>query len=394
LHGLYSFMGGRDAEDPLSGVVAPRQAPPYPQIIGTTAFGGYYNVGTVYGLTKGKKAWTESLLYQFIGSDGWEPMGIAVPKKLDQKSLIFVTSFRGGAHGDGSVTMLEPSPRGTWKRISTYSFSGKPDGAAPQGPVIEEKNGDLYGTTSGGGAYGFGTVYRMQPSGSGYTETILYSFQGGSDGDYPRGGLIAVNAALYGTTEDGGSADSGTVFELTPSGSGYTESVVHSFQGAEDGKQPEAALCAGPDGALYGTTIIGGINSDGTVFKLVPTSSGYTESVLWRFGTSPEDGSNPMGSVIVDKQGVIYGTTVNGGLAFGSGTLFSLTPNGSEYEERLYDFTGTNGAAPETGPSADGKGKLYIATYGGGPHFSGVVAQAEGAAGGSACDPGSITAGA
>lgn len=312
MRALYSFMGGHDAENPISGAVAPRKAPRYPQVIGTTAFGGYYGVGTVYGLTKAKKAWTESLLYQFSGSDGWEPMGIAVPKKLDPASPVFVTSFRGGAHGDGSVAVLEPNPSGTWKLLTTYSFGGKPDGSSPQGPLIEEKNGDLFGTTSTGGAYGFGAVYLMQPSGSGYSESVVYSFQGGTDGDYPRGGLIALNTALYGTTEDGGSAHSGTVFKLTPSGSGYTESIVYSFQGKGDGVQPEAGLCAGPGGAHYGTTVLGGIDSDGTVFKLMPSSSGYTESVLWRFGTSPEDGTNPIGSVIVDKHGVIYGTTISG----------------------------------------------------------------------------------
>jgi uncharacterized repeat protein (TIGR03803 family) len=349
-------------------------------------------VGTVYGLTKGKKVWSESLLYQFTGSDGWEPMGVAVPKKLDRTSAVFVSSFRGGAHGDGSVAVLQPNPNGAWKLLSLYSFGGKPDGSGPQGPVIEQKNGDLFGTTVSGGAYGFGAVYRMQPSGSGYTESVLYSFQGGTDGDYPRGGLIAVNTALYGTTEAGGSASSGTVFKLTPSGSGYTESIVHTFQGTSDGKQPEAGLCAGPDGALYGTTILGGLNSDGTVYRLMPSSSGYTESVLWRFGTSPEDGTNPMGSVIVDKHGVIYGTTINGGTS--SGTLFSLTPKGSEYEEGLSDFTGSNGGSPEAGPSADRKGNLYVATYAGGPHFSGVIAQAKGAPEGSACETGGITLGA
>ncbi|MBV9718074.1 MAG: hypothetical protein JOZ77_02060 [Candidatus Eremiobacteraeota bacterium] len=393
LRALYSFGTGNDGQTPVSGAVAPSRVAPYPRIIGTTEFGGYYNSGTVYGLTKGASGWTEAVLYEFQGrTDGSRPIGIAVPTKLDQGSPVFVTSFSGGANFDGSVAELKPSPSGTWTLVNTYSFKDTPDGSAPQGPVIEDASGNLYGTTSGGGVHGHGAVYRMQPTGSGYTESLLYSFRGKKDGGYPVGGLIIVNDALYGTTELGGAKGSGTVFELVPSGSGYTERIVYSFRSAPDGKQPEAGLCAQPGGALYGTTIEGGYDGGGTVFKLTPSGSKYVESVIWNFGGFYRDGFNPEGPVIGNGHGVIYGTTLNGGKT-GSGTLFTLMPKGSTFKEELQSFSGSNGAAPEAGPGADGKGSLYIATSAGGPHFDGVVARAKGNAAPTSCDPGSVTIG-
>lgn len=399
LHGLYSFNGPPDGQSPVSGVVVLKHPNAYPQIIGTTTLGGYYNDGTVYGLTKSGKTWTEQLLYQFSGDVGWEPIGIAVPKKLDKTTPVFVTSFRGGLYGDGygTLTALQPDPSGTWTALSTYSFN-KSDGMAPMGPVIEDARGDLYGTTSEGGgysSYGFGTVYRMRYTSSGYSESVVYSFRGGSDGEYPRGGLIDVDGMLYGTTKyGGGSRSDGTIFKLTPSGSGYTESVIYAFKGPPDGVQPYAGLCLGPDGALYGTTLLGGTYDDGTVYKLVPNSAGHAEKVLWSFGGFTGDGIFPWGPVIVDKRGVIYGTTIDL-LAYSAngGAFFTLTPKGSGYKEKLYDFTGPNGGAPESGATADGKGNIYMATYGGGvgPFYGGVVAEAKGADGGTDCDPGSVT---
>jgi uncharacterized repeat protein (TIGR03803 family) len=397
LQGLFSFMGGHDdGENPVSGVVALKHPGAYPQVIGTTSEGGYSGVGTVYGLTKSGKSWTDQLLYQFSGGDGWEPMGIAVPKKLDKTTPAFVTSFRGGAHSDGTLVVLQPNTSGGWTSLSAYSFAGKPDGSAPMGPVIEDKSGNLYGTTCCGGADGFGTVYRVQHTASGYTESVLYSFQGGSDGDYPRGRLIDLDGVLYGTTVSGGSSrEFGTVFKLTPSGSGYTESIVYAFEGAPDGAEPYAGLCEGPDGALYGTTLEGGAGEyGGTVFKLTSNDSGWTESVLWRFNSFDGDGESPWGSVTVDKHGVIYGTTVNGGYTqsgTSGGTFFTLTPKKGVYKEKLYDFVGSNGSGPESGPSADGRGNIYVATYAGGLHFDGVVAQAKGAEGNADCDPSSVT---
>jgi uncharacterized repeat protein (TIGR03803 family) len=184
------------------------------------------------------------------------------------------------------------------------------------GNPIEDAQGNIYGTTEAGGAYGFGTVYRMQPSGTLYGETILHSFDSG-DGQNPYGALIMDRKDnLYGTTYVGGSAGEGTVFKLTPSkkGGGYTESILHSFQGAPyDGSRLTAGPCGGPADSIYGTTEEGGTNNVGTVYKLTPSGNTYKETIVWNFGSVQGDGAYPVGGVIVNRKGVIYGTTLAGG---------------------------------------------------------------------------------
>jgi uncharacterized repeat protein (TIGR03803 family) len=219
----------------------------------------------------------------------------------------------------------------------------------------------------------------MQPNGSSYTESVLYSFQGGTDGDDPHGGLIAdKQGALYGTTQFGGSAGAGTAFKLTPSGSGYTESILYSFHGTPDGSQPLAGLYLGPDGALYGTTSLGGSKNNGTVFKLALSGRSFTDAVLWNFGSVSGDGAFPWGGVIVDENGVIYGTTIDGGLSGSSapGTFFTLTSSARGPKEKLFYFNGDNGGDPEAAPTADRGGNVYIPAYALGSHLFGAVAEA------------------
>jgi uncharacterized repeat protein (TIGR03803 family) len=378
LEAIYNFAGHPDGEEPDSPIVAPTRAPAYPKLIGTTEYGGYYNLGAVYGLTKGQSGWNESVLYQLNGSDGWRPNAVAIPKKLDGTNPVFVTSFAGGSSNNGAVAVLRPNSHGMWTLLSSYSFAGKPDGAAPHGPMIEDANGNLYGTTSSGGAQGDGAIYRLQPNGSSYTESIVYSFRGAPDGSYPVAGQIADNTgAFYGTTEFGGTGGLGTVFKLTPSGSGYTESILYSFRGSPDGAQPLDSLYIGPDGALYGTTSEGGnMKNNGTVFKLARTDRSFMDRVLWTFGSVAGDGAFPWGSVLVDQSGVIYGTTIDGGQSGsgGIGTFFTLTPSGKgAYNEKRLYFNGYNGAGPEAGPTADDGGNLYVPASGDGAHLDGVV---------------------
>jgi len=386
IRAIYSFEGFSGGESPNSNIVAPTSAPHYPQIIGSTEFGGgSYGLGTVYGLTQSKTGtWTEAVLYSMHGStDGWRPNGIAIPGHLDGTEPAFVTSFAGGASGNGAIAVLRPNPSGSWTLLSAYSFAGYPDGAAPFGPVVPDQHGNLYGTTYGGGLYNEGTVYRLQPNNSNYTESIVYNFQGGSDGAAPRAGLtIDREGALYGTTQYGGegNAGDGTVFKLTPSASGFTESVLHRFGGNPDGSQPYAGVCVDQWGALYGTTALGGTTDYGTAFKLTPNlAGGYMERVLWSFGSVHRDGIAPEGNVIVANDGEIYGTTINGGRSgpSGSGTIFTLKrpSSGNSYVETLFSFNGSNGAGPSAGPTTDSKGDLYVPTLGGGAHLFGTVAE-------------------
>jgi uncharacterized repeat protein (TIGR03803 family) len=238
----------------------------------------------------------------------------------------------GGASDNGVLFKLSPSGTET----VLYSFCSKPscsDGANPQAGLIADSSGNLYGTTEGGGASSeAGVVFKLSPSG---TETVLYSFcskPSCSDGAFPVAGLIADRAGnLYGTTSGGGailpgSSGGGVVFKLSPRG---TETVLYSFcskPSCSDGANPDAGLIADRSGNLYGTTSGGGASSLGVVFKLSPSR---TETVLYSFCSKPScsDGRDPEAGLIADSSGNLYGTTAAGG-ASSDGVVFELTGTG------------------------------------------------------------------
>jgi uncharacterized repeat protein (TIGR03803 family) len=263
-----------------------------------------------------------------------------------------------------------------------HTFSGGTDGINPYGPLLADAHGNLYGTTSLGGGIGrcgyypgCGTVFELSPRGAGYSERILYAFHGTSDGGEPNGGLIMdASGAIYGSLSTDGPDGFGSVFRLTPSGSTYTETILYAFKGGTDGYAPSSGLAMDAGGALYGTTWYGGTGCApnqlcGTVYKLTPAASGYTKTLIHTFlgGT---DGDAPAGNVILDKDGAVYGTTTTvGECDDGCGTVFKLTPNGSSYEESvLYSFPEHRqmvGAWPE-GIVADAGGDLFVTTASGG----------------------------
>jgi uncharacterized repeat protein (TIGR03803 family) len=273
------------------------------------------------------------------------------------------------------------------KEVVLHRFPSRgPDGSSPRGGVIFDVAGNLYGTTEFGGR-GNGTVFKLAPGAGGtWTETILYSFGGPGDGNYPYAGLVFDTAGnLYGTTLSAGAGGSGTVFELSPSASGtWTETVLHTFAGDEDGYYPEASLILDSDGNLYGTTTWGGVYDFGTVFKLAPGADGtWTETVLHSFGNA-KDGANPYASLIFDAAGNLYGTTAVGGAngsacKFGGGTVFKLAPSadGTWTETVLYSFSGgKNACEPYANLVFDAAGNLYGTTiYGGLYQNAGTVFQ-------------------
>ncbi len=291
-----------------------------------------------------------------------------------------------------------------------YSFKGGTDGEFPDGGLITDAQGALYGTTEGviggGGTLGCpiggscGTVFKLTPPARGqtaWTETVLYSFTGAADGGNPNARLIAdKNGALYSTTEYGGSATCpinssgcGTVFKLTPPATGQTawsETVLYSFQGANGrSSRPNSGLIFdAAESNLYGTTAQGGSSGCGTVFKLTPPATGQTtwaETVLYNFQCAGSNGFESKASLIADANGALYSTTEYGGsgtcLFFGTvnsgcGTVFKLTPPTTGQttwtETVLHNFQGfpNDGAFPIAGLIADKTGALYGATFGGG----------------------------
>jgi len=347
-------------------------------LYGTTEGGGTYGHGTVFELSKTGK---ETVLHSFAGdpTDGANPGGTLI---WDSAGNLYGTTSGGGtAGGFGTVFKMDK----TGKETLLYSFTGGSDGAAPAAGLVMDRKGNLYGTTVGGGDltcdnfgyYGCGTVFRLDTTGK---ETVLHGFTGPSaDGVYPEGGLVRDSAGnLYGTTSVGGASNFGIVFKVTATGK---ETVLHSFAGyPTDGANPYAGLVRDSAGNLYGTTNQGGTSGVGTVFKL--TAAGK-ETVLHSFVGYPTDGLYPDAGLVRDSGGNLYGTTDEGGspgatcsAAAPCGTVFKLGRHSSGQWEvaLLHSFkAGTDGAWPLNGNlilSADGN--MYGVTfYGGGTGCSG-----------------------
>jgi uncharacterized repeat protein (TIGR03803 family) len=333
------------------------------------------NAGTIRSVST-SQTWHERVLYSFVagGAYGAYPYAGVIE---DSAGALYGTTSGGGAYSAGTVFKLTPSGSSYVFRL-LYSFRHGTDGAIPHGGLLIDTHGALYGTTVVGGSYDLGTVFKLTPVGSGYTEQILHAFAGGLyDGENPRAGLVAdKNGALYGTTGFDGAfgycppgTDCGTVFKLSPSGSGYRESVLHMFEGGADGADLYDRLVMHKAGVLYGATLGGGNGSAGTIFKLNQLGTSSIEIALHSFpaGSDGIDGVFPYTSVTLGANGVIFGTTSQGG-AFYSGTVFMLQNSGTTYrEDVLYSFRGgSDGAGPYTNVVANRQGVLFGATEGGG----------------------------
>ncbi len=281
-------------------------------LYGTTFGGGEYDVGTIF---KVSPSGSETVLHSFgsPGADGNNPKAGLV---MDNHGYLYGTTLNGGTNGLGAVFKL--SPAGVESVL--YSFSSTTaSGPLPNADtdLVMDGAGNLYGTTYASGKNGSGMVYKISPTG---TRTILHSFGTGTDGQYPKAGLVADSTGnLYGTTTGGGEFGGGTVYKVSPSG---IETVLYSFGGSgADGTNPETGLVMDAAGNLYGTTTDGGKFSDGTVFEI---SSADTETVLYSFGSTATDGRNPApGRLTMDGNGNLYGTTLFGG-ANNQGTVFEI----------------------------------------------------------------------
>jgi uncharacterized repeat protein (TIGR03803 family) len=264
------------------------------------------------------------------------------------------------------------------KETVLHRFAGKPDGGWIYSGLIFDSFGNLYGTTNGGGAYGWGSVFELSPNKDGtWTDKILYSFMGGEDGWEIESKLVLDNSGnLYGTTFWGGNASCdngngcGLVFELTPNPDGtWSKTTIHEFNGA-DGAGPGAGLIFDSAGNLYGTAADYGFYGKGEVFELTPLEGGtWQETVLYSF-SGGKDGAGPEAHLLFDVLGNLYGTTTIGGGPCDCGTVFRLVPKSGEWNfALLHSFTGgKDGGRPAayTGLALDNLGRLFGATVAGG----------------------------
>ena len=358
-------------------------------LYGTSKSGGASNQGTVFQLAMGANGWIETVLYSFSGgADGGQPVAEVA---IDAAGNLYGTTSAGGGGpcngGCGTVFELTPSS-GNWTETALYTFSGSSDGSQPFAGLVMDASGNLYGTTESGGttgpncSAGCGVVFELTQESGSWTQSVLYSFAGGNDGASPYDALtFDAKGNLYGTTYSGGSYDKGTVFEVSNSANGWTEIVLRAFTGAGDGSSPIGGLVFDATGNLYGTTFQGGAHGYGSVFKLLPNpSGGWQERVLHSFGNAPA--ANPTATMIFDANGNLYGTTLGGATLTscpgGCGTLFELMPKpdgGWTFGSRHVFGRGEDGYRPSGRLIMDATGKFYGTTQAGGAQNAGTVYQ-------------------
>jgi uncharacterized repeat protein (TIGR03803 family) len=364
---LFTF-NGTNGNNPYSNLTADGTGGYY----GTTSSGGASNMGAVFHLTPPStgSTWTETVIYSFSGNDGATP---AAAVFLLPTGVLFGTTRGGGVSNLGTVFMLTPpsTSGGAWTETVIHSFAGGNDGANPQAPVVVNSKGNLYGTTYAGGPANDGIVYQLAPpgtAGGAWRESLLHAFAG-TDGQNPEAGLVFdKTGALNGTTYAGGASGMGTIFHLAPpkTGSKWTYTLLHSFAGGlSDGANPQSALVQDASNNFYGTTYAAGYSSMGTVFELTPpTTQGGTWTLLILHNFAGNDGANPQAGLVLSKNGAFYGTTAKGGLS-NSGTIFQLAPStypGAWNETVLHNFNGMDGANPQASIVLDKNGLLYSTT--------------------------------
>jgi uncharacterized repeat protein (TIGR03803 family) len=305
---LHDFAGGTDGELPYGGVILGING----NLYGTASFGGASNKGIIFEVNPASGK--EKIIYNFSGgSDGALPYAGLVS---DAQGNLYGTTLEGGDPGcnspEGCGTVFRASMNGA--ETVLYSFTG-PDGERPQDSLILDSKHNLYGTAELGGSSGDGVVFEVTLAG---VETVLHNFTGGTDGTRPLASVVRDSIGnLYGATSMGGSSLSGIVFKVDTSNN---ETVLYTFLGGADGQYPYAGLVRDSQGNLYGTTIFGGTDTFGVVFEL---DTAGKETVLHSFQGS--DGEYPVASLLMDAKGGIYSTTELGG-AHNMGEVFKLTP--------------------------------------------------------------------
>lgn len=386
---LYSFSGGADGGQPVSGLTFDSAG----NLYGTTSQGGNLSAcnegcGTVFELKRTAEGWTEQVLYSFTGTaDGGGPRAGVI---LDNAGSLYGTTAFGGIGDSGTVFKLTQNTRGSWAETVLYSFTGFSDGFGPQADLVFDARGNLYGTTPQGGSSGkscrengCGVVFALTPQTDGsWTETTVHAFAGAPDGATPSSGLILDSAGnLYGATKSGGTGSCylgayifgitfgcGTIYKLTDSGGTWTDSVLYNFvRGSGFGIYPSGEFLFENADSFFGVTRAGG-DGAGTVLELRDTAKrGWQQSGAHIFFGQPGDGAVPTGRLVTDSSGNCIGITSSGG-ANGNGTVFELQRLSSGWRERVvYSFAGSlDGATPQAGLVSDSNGHFYGTTQHGG----------------------------
>jgi len=323
---LYSFKGAKDGGEPYKGVTLDAQG----NLYGTSVTGGAGSCeggcGVVFKLTNSGGSWTQTVIHAFSGGRDGSGPGSGVT--FDRHGNLYGMTPTGGANGLGTIYEMRPQSNGAWRLRVIHTFTGGNDGSSGSaGRLILDAAGNLYGVATVGGANGKGVAFELTRSQNAWTLLPLYAFQDQPDGALPYGGLIFDRAGnLYGTTYYAGANDVGTVYKLTNSNGSWSETVLYSFKGGSDGSSPISTLVSDAAGNLYGTTSDGGTScACGVIFKLARGANNtWIESVPYRFPGAPDAGFSYNG-MVADSAGNLYGATTHGGPT-NDGTIYQFTP--------------------------------------------------------------------
>jgi len=356
-------------------------------LYGTTRQGGSAGFGTVFRIAPDGTCFT--ILHNFLGApiDGANPF-VGLTQGVD--GTLYGTTYSGGSGGLGTIFQIANDGSGY---TLLHSFvDAETEGRNPRASLVQGADGTLFGTSELGGGANLGTVFQISPDGTGFM--VMHSFTGAPmmDGAFPTASLIqGSDGLLYGTTYAGGSANLGTIFQMAPDASTFT--LLHSFTGGlTDGQHPQAGLIQGVDGTLYGTTVEGGNagcffpfpTTCGTVYEMAPDGGGF--ALIHTFTHGHTDGWLPIAGLIRDANDTLYGTTVYGGSS-DLGTVFQLTPDGSFTLLHNFTFAPTDGNSPFAALMQDSGGVLYGTTGAGGPRQFGVLFALSSAPSGSPATP-------
>ncbi len=372
---LYSFSGDTDGEYTDTDLVVDNAGSLY----GSSVLGGDFGSGTVFRVNPSGE---HTVLYSFTGgADGGEPYkGVA----LDAQGNLYGTAVTGGGgacEGGCGVVYKLTNVNGSWHQSVIYTFAGGNDGSGPGSGLTFDRSGNLYGMTPTGGAFGMGVIFQLlAPRGTqtSWTFHLIHTFTGGDDGASASAGrLLITNGRMYGVATTGGANGQGTVFEMQPRLVGeWPFRTLYAFKGQPDAGFPYGGLAVDSAGNLYGTTYYAGANNLGSVYELISDGHGnWTEKVLYSFAGG-DDGASSISNVVIDSGGNLYGTTSEGGASCSCGVIFKLAPDGQgNWTETIpYRFQG----APDAGFAYNGMvaglgGALYGATVHGGLSNDGTI---------------------